>query len=443
MPHLVELFCGTKSVGRAFEAAGWRVTSVDIERKFEPTICKNVLELNPEDIVGPVDLLWASPPCTHYSMARTTAKTPRDLEGSDRLVQKVLDLAAHWGCHYFFENPWGLLRTRAVVAGIPMRVCDYCRYNSDDSHTHRARKRTCIWTNTSWIPERSLCRKDCGFCEEGRHLDYAQRISTNGRPKHSLAQLYAIPRALVDELVAWWYAGRTKLLEALQAHRWTQSKRANIVEPEFRTRIYKNNWSERKVLKPLLSNLLTKGALFDLVVSLLPPWYPQTEGVLGVTINKNVQCYPHRDGNNLGESVILFLGDFEGGWLHLEDGRVFKEKLVWHAYNGAELTHWNAEFTGTRYSVVVHRREGAYRMYRPRQQPSFSGLLQPTANRLQPSATGLLGSATHDGSVSPLADLAQAPQDGEEESADARLLVGFPVCIPETLSAGGGDVISG
>jgi len=28
-----------------------------------------------------------------YSRARTTAKTPRDLEGSDKLVQRVLDLA--------------------------------------------------------------------------------------------------------------------------------------------------------------------------------------------------------------------------------------------------------------------------------------------------------------------------------------------------------------
>ena len=42
MPRLLELFCGTKSVGRAFEAAGWEVVSLDIVSKFEPTILRDI-----------------------------------------------------------------------------------------------------------------------------------------------------------------------------------------------------------------------------------------------------------------------------------------------------------------------------------------------------------------------------------------------------------------
>ena len=49
-------------------------------------------------------------------MARTTAKTPRDLAGSDKLVQKVLDLAKYFDIPFFMENPHsGLLKTRDVV----------------------------------------------------------------------------------------------------------------------------------------------------------------------------------------------------------------------------------------------------------------------------------------------------------------------------------------
>ena len=65
MPHLLELFSGTGSIGKVFAAAGWMVTSVDLEPRFNPTLCMNVLDLEPSMIEGPVDLLWGSPPCTH------------------------------------------------------------------------------------------------------------------------------------------------------------------------------------------------------------------------------------------------------------------------------------------------------------------------------------------------------------------------------------------
>jgi len=202
MPHLLELFAGTKSVGKVFEAAGWRVTSVDLEARFSPTLCMNVLDLQPEDIDGQVDLIWASPPCTMYSLARTTGG-PRDLEGSDRMVQKVLDLVAEFQCPWFMENPQsGYLKGRDVVAGIPYRVVDYCKYH-DDRFPHTARKRTAIWTNTDWQPSRPLCNKDCGFCDGRRHLDHAQQRNSAGYARHTQAELYAIPPLLVEDIFGW------------------------------------------------------------------------------------------------------------------------------------------------------------------------------------------------------------------------------------------------
>ena len=123
------------------------MTSVDFDPQFKPTLCMNVLDLEPAMIEGNVDLIWASPLCTHNSRARTTARTPRDLEGSDALVRKCLDLADRLFCHYFIKNPEsGLLKTRDVVARIPCCVVDYCVY-ADERFAHRARKRTAFWTN--------------------------------------------------------------------------------------------------------------------------------------------------------------------------------------------------------------------------------------------------------------------------------------------------------
>ena len=164
----------------------------------------NVLELTPAMIPGHVDLMWAGPPCMHYSLARTTAGTPRDVAGSDAPVQHTLDLAGQLLCPFFIENPRsGLLKTRDVLAHVPFRVVDYCKY-ADDSFAHKARKRTTIWTNTTWQPSRHLCQKDCGYCVGGRHVDSAQRGPSRGATgRHTLLELYAIPPALVKDIAGW------------------------------------------------------------------------------------------------------------------------------------------------------------------------------------------------------------------------------------------------
>ena len=210
MPHLLELFSGTGSVGRSFAARGWKVTSVDADPRALATWNCDIHDLTAEactELHGPVHLIWASPPCTHYSCARTRGG-PRDLEGSDALVAKVLDLAGELGgpsgpAPFIMENPFtGLLRTRSVVAGVPMRVVDYCKYGAP------YRKRTSLWTNTEFIPSRPLCRHDCQSSTGRRHNERAQRGSfagagERGRRSQRLRALYALPTALCDEIAEW------------------------------------------------------------------------------------------------------------------------------------------------------------------------------------------------------------------------------------------------
>ena len=145
-----------------------------------------------------VDCIWAGPPCTHYSRARTKAKTPRDLDGSDALVQKVLDIIRH--CPgapiWFMENPEsGLLKGREVVAGLPFKVVDYCKYGKP------YRKRTAIWTNTDWEPRQPLCKHDCPASSGSKHTARAQQAPSSATDvRYSRDELYSIPPALCDEI---------------------------------------------------------------------------------------------------------------------------------------------------------------------------------------------------------------------------------------------------
>ena len=51
MPVLLELFCGTKSSGKVFDQNGFDFVCVDMQSKFELTICKHVLDLTVQDIM--------------------------------------------------------------------------------------------------------------------------------------------------------------------------------------------------------------------------------------------------------------------------------------------------------------------------------------------------------------------------------------------------------
>ena len=72
--RVLELFAGTRSIGRAFERRGHDVLSVDWDDRFDGIdLTADVLEVTYRDIldlIGKPDVIWASPDCT------TTASRP-------------------------------------------------------------------------------------------------------------------------------------------------------------------------------------------------------------------------------------------------------------------------------------------------------------------------------------------------------------------------------
>ena len=200
MPRLLELFSGTKSVGKAFEARGWEVVSVDIDFRTDPTHVADMLEWQCPYAPGHFDHVHASPPCTEYSRAKTTGV--RDLTTADLLAGKALFLIMALRPKTFtLENPVGMLRDREFMQGLAefrQTLC-YCKY-SDWGY----RKATDIWTNMNWraLP---MCTaaSPCDLREGNMHPKTAQRgPSRPGRREQdhfSRNDLYRIPPALCEE----------------------------------------------------------------------------------------------------------------------------------------------------------------------------------------------------------------------------------------------------
>ena len=66
---VLELFAGSRSFGKVAEKLGHEVFSVDINNFKNINLVKDIEFLKKEDIPFIPDFVWASPPCTTYSIA--------------------------------------------------------------------------------------------------------------------------------------------------------------------------------------------------------------------------------------------------------------------------------------------------------------------------------------------------------------------------------------
>ena len=72
-----------------------------------------------------------------------------------------------------------------------------------------------------------------------------------------------------------------------------------------------------------------------------------------IQVNKNVVAPKHVDSKNTGTSLIISIGDYEGGNLFVE-GKQYDTRYTAHVFNGSTMEHWNSPITsGTKYSFVL------------------------------------------------------------------------------------------
>lgn len=204
---VLELFAGTRSIGKAFEAKGHEVYSVEWDKKFANiNLYTDISTLTAEKILeefGRPDVIWASPDCTTFSIAGISHHRRKNpVTGNltpisdyakfcDECDKHVIDLIKELKPKYYFiENPRGGMRKMQFMKGLPRYTVTYCQYGD------KRMKPTDIWTNHP-DPQFLPCCKNGDPCHEP-----APRGSQTGTQGLANAMLKSIiPEKLCQHIV--------------------------------------------------------------------------------------------------------------------------------------------------------------------------------------------------------------------------------------------------
>tara|TARA_Y100001973_G_scaffold100674_1_gene162222 strand:+ start:667 stop:1317 length:651 start_codon:yes stop_codon:yes gene_type:complete len=137
MINLLELFAGSRSIGKAAQKiGGFNVFSVDIKPFENIDLIQDIEFLKPSQIPFKPCIIWASPPCTSFSICaishhRDGQKTISDFaKKTDRIMKNLLKLIKFYNCVFFIENPVGMLRKMHYMNNIDRVKITYCKYGA-------------------------------------------------------------------------------------------------------------------------------------------------------------------------------------------------------------------------------------------------------------------------------------------------------------------------
>ena len=117
---IIDLCCGLGGASQAMKDRGWKVISVDIERKFKPDIVADVRLLTLKNI-QPL-LVWASPPCGEFArewMPWTKTGEKPDMSIVKACYEIILEIKPIFWC---IENVQGAVKYFKPLLGKPRAI---------------------------------------------------------------------------------------------------------------------------------------------------------------------------------------------------------------------------------------------------------------------------------------------------------------------------------
>jgi len=198
---ILELFAGSRSIGNEAEKLNFNVFSSDINKFEKIDYVIDILEFDVNKIPFIPDIIWASPPCTGFSVAAFghhwgggkngyIPKTETAILGI-KIVEKTIQIINHFNPKYWFiENPRGMLRKMDMMKDLKRHTITYCQYGDDRM------KPTDIWTNSDkWIPKK--------MCKNGDkcHISAPRGSKTGTQGRSNAFERSKIPKELCKEIL--------------------------------------------------------------------------------------------------------------------------------------------------------------------------------------------------------------------------------------------------
>lgn len=163
----LELYAGSRSFSKVAKQLGYKVFTSDNKQHGDIDYVVDILNFGYSHVPYEPDIIWASPPCTGFSVAAIGRNWVKGFEFKPKtdsarlgaqLAQKTIEIIQHYQTInprllWYIENPRGKLRKAPFMQQLPIRhTVTYCQYGDTRM------KPTDIWTNdTKWKP-RPMCK---------------------------------------------------------------------------------------------------------------------------------------------------------------------------------------------------------------------------------------------------------------------------------------------